>query len=439
MGKLYIKRQRLDYKNKTEVKDYLLRLLKYKRTRKPFSFYRNLCNLFYRYPKTITKIIENLHNFGYWKDYMYLLMACHDNPLLTDHIYCHLRTQFKKDVFCEKIARPVSRLAKWLPRQGSSFDRKCKFVTTFIDYLYPEREINNARALYRKTVAKLCKRLDVTEIKLTQNNYTDINFAHVGRLCFKFNYKRFLENCKDKLFSYLFRKYSEMNLWDFANEINREWSSMDSFKSEVFNRVWGDKTKEFLNDIRMIGNIDFIKDSVLVLDVTNKIFSRENMRILIGLTLMVSEFSRHDNCVFMNAKDLIPLNKANFCHQPVDRIKNMMDSICSYKDINYGAFDDKTNIIVLTDKEPTNIPDTKKIFYWQVSDEDVLDTTIEASTDLGNITVTSGCVSARMAKSNTDKLLTMFHEGGEFKEEERGTNWFLWGGLFATAITCSLV
>ncbi len=406
------KRQVLDINNKKEVREYLLKVLQFKRTKKYFGFYKNLVRMFDVYPKTAMLLIKQLFKLGYWKDYMFLLLASYKNEVLTDFLYSFLIKRLKLDLVNEKLMKPLSRLAKWLPRQESSFDRKLKFIDKFTARMYPDVEINSAKKMYRQTLSRLNKLLDTTEIKLASKQYSEINFAHVGRICFRNNYMLFLKHCKDRLYVHLLRKYCDMDIWNFVNEIYRELDTIDSFKEEIFNKVWAERCKLYLTDLKYIKDI---KNSVLLLDVTNKVFNSENIKIMLGLALLVSEFSNNNsNKIFMNSKEPFSIQCDNTM-SAVKRVKSIVSSISCHKEITYKSVDNKNyQIIVCTDKAPNPEANTNnnKILYWQVDSDLKIQDPIKLSENFEFIIGDTNRYK-KYARNNLKLLNSIISTGGE--------------------------
>src|SRR3990172_9094703 len=186
-------RNYLDYKDKTLVKHFLTNSFKIRRAKKPLIIYKHIVKMYNYYPNTITKIINILYKIGYWKDYLYILeFAKRDSPL-SNYIYKLLNEQIECDLDRLEGGDSISTLAKWMPRQQSSFDKKLNFVETYCRMYHPESKSFSAKRTYRQTMSKLNKSIDTAEIKLCKKDEANINFKKIGPQCISNNISRLKE------------------------------------------------------------------------------------------------------------------------------------------------------------------------------------------------------------------------------------------------------
>lgn len=363
-----------DKTNKRQVKDYLIKSFKYRQTKKNINFYKNIVELFSMYPKTILQIINHLFELGYWKDYFYLLNVS-ENQELNNYIYDLLVDRLKKDIICEKNNEQISTLAKWLPRQNSSFDKKLNFVNNFNKLMFPNDYTFTAKKKYRQIISRLNKKLNPIEINLCSKNYKDINLKRSKPLCIKLHYNTLLKNCKEKLYDYYYNYYNHCNIYGFISLIYRE--ELDDFKKEIINNIWNMNKYFYLYDINFLGELnDEIKRTKLLLDISNEIFKKKFMIVIISISLLVSEFSEIDDCIYISSKKVIRLNlskKENI----IDRINTIINNISCYKEIKLDDIENgpDENLIILTHKKysenvfnNTNQLKYKRIYYWELNE-----------------------------------------------------------------------
>ena len=143
--------------------------------------------------------------YGYPKDYFLLLKMCDDTDgvdrtPLTDAIYDFLVKQFKlavtisdKDV---KNADDMKILGfmKWFPREGKSFRKYMKELTRRIHpkLMDTPQRIGYAYKLYRKTLVKCCKTLDLVETKMCADKFDKIDPSKVPSRAMKIYTKALL-------------------------------------------------------------------------------------------------------------------------------------------------------------------------------------------------------------------------------------------------------
>lgn len=81
----------------------------------------------------------------------------------------------------------ISLVAKWLPREGSSLDKKTGFVSSFAKYFFQDETTENSnswesscKAKYRSTIVKLTSLLQLPEVLLAAHQEDEINFGLVA-------------------------------------------------------------------------------------------------------------------------------------------------------------------------------------------------------------------------------------------------------------------
>ena len=107
----------------------------------------------------------------------------------------------------DKVGSPkISILAKWLPREGTHFDKKLSFVERFVAVMWPEMSTasttsddwkSSAKSKYRKTVSELTTTLELPEVLLSAKREDEINFGKVASKATFLLTKTFLNETKD--------------------------------------------------------------------------------------------------------------------------------------------------------------------------------------------------------------------------------------------------
>ena len=81
---------------------------------------------------------------------------------------------------------PLSLLAKYIPKEGRSFDKRYKCAKRMAKLLFPTEftdDFKRAMRLYRKLVARLNVTIQTTEVLMSGNQWDKIKFRLVpGRL-----------------------------------------------------------------------------------------------------------------------------------------------------------------------------------------------------------------------------------------------------------------
>jgi len=183
------------------------------------------------YPHTAAELLRLFPHYGYWKD-LFLLMTSDKKALTSDEknqlmqasielmkkqlqedldavaeYEKNLQMTFNEDELnqLQRKGPSISLLAKWLPREGNSFDKKLSFVSTFAQAMWPEMENltdetakmevegendgetkriaswkSAAKARYRKTVAKLTSFMNLPEVLLACQREEEIRFEKLS-------------------------------------------------------------------------------------------------------------------------------------------------------------------------------------------------------------------------------------------------------------------
>jgi len=149
-----------------------------------------------------------VHPYGSWKDIKYISQLYKDTRGANmSHLTFStklINTQLKKDDEAFRDGAPVSLLAKWVPREGSSFG--WMFEALAVDYYKDimktateekkQKAINLCKMNYRKLVSKLNKHLDTTQIKQCAEKWSNIVPEKVTSVTMFRNKKAFLNVTK---------------------------------------------------------------------------------------------------------------------------------------------------------------------------------------------------------------------------------------------------
>ena len=119
--------------------------------------------------KFVVPIISLIPEYGRYDDMWCLL----DNNSTANVVYKIVREQLSQDLKDMQENKSISLLAKWLPSINTSSAKTKEYGKKLCKALHmSERE-------YRKTLSKLRKYLDVVEVKMSANNWSEINYEAV--------------------------------------------------------------------------------------------------------------------------------------------------------------------------------------------------------------------------------------------------------------------
>ena len=119
-------------------------------------------------PAVVSANIKNIVEFGRWDDLFVLFdTECEDDMLSL------VRTQLTSDINAMRHKNNVSLLAKWMP----SINASSKNTVALAHRL--AKAVDLTPKLYRQMLSALRKYIDVTEVKMSANKWTDIDYKAV--------------------------------------------------------------------------------------------------------------------------------------------------------------------------------------------------------------------------------------------------------------------
>ena len=120
------------------------------------------------YPEVVTANLKNIVKFGRYDD----LFVLFDTPVETAMV-AFVKMRLLYDYRDMKSNQQVSLLAKWMPSINASSEHTKALAHRFV------KAFNTTPREYRKTLSALRKYIDVTEVKMSANKWTDIDYKAV--------------------------------------------------------------------------------------------------------------------------------------------------------------------------------------------------------------------------------------------------------------------
>lgn len=152
------------------------------------SFYTELLRIFKEYPITTIKCLPFISQFGYWKDLLNIIEIS-DSEILSRNCAFVYVEQLIDDY--RKSDNKISLAAKYAPREGSHFSKKCwKYFMIIVELFFhafhscDTENVGLQLKFYRQSMTFLNKNLDTTEIKMCSNNWSEIDYSKVPSICF---------------------------------------------------------------------------------------------------------------------------------------------------------------------------------------------------------------------------------------------------------------
>lgn len=160
------------------------------------SFFAYLSNV---HTDLAVKFLENINiaEYGRWDDYIKIFFAVKFSKI-KHTIKRLIRKQLNKDVEDYYDNKPISLLAKWLPSENASSP-----LTRYRARIIREWFIGLNQRGYRKTLSNLRKYIDVVERKMSNQNWSEIDYSKVPSKANLLYKEAFLRNDKERRENYL--------------------------------------------------------------------------------------------------------------------------------------------------------------------------------------------------------------------------------------------
>ena len=164
--------------------------------------------LYEHFPRTTFDLLSQYPTLGYWKDLSQLYLLAHQtksgpkwNTFKQNIVSC-FTTQLTKDV-CEldrnSNSTDVSLCAKYVPKEGRSFDKKTKITKAIASQLFPElfkTDFRKAMKKFRSLYTRINRHIDTVEIKECSGRWSEIDFNRVPGRALNIQRKAFLNTTK---------------------------------------------------------------------------------------------------------------------------------------------------------------------------------------------------------------------------------------------------
>lgn len=242
--------------------------------------YDMILAIYDEYPETMSQCISLLSDYGYYKDFFLLIEKInyynneeisknsHNTQKINQYYFdkydklvnsmlVKVITQRQSDLdTLEKGEKHISLIGKWLPREGSHFAKSSYwFVKTESSQLFKKHivdiliyKMNNfditkptptfLRKQYRKGNATLNKALNVSEILMCANNYSQIKFDTVASRAMAKYRKAFLnEKIKGSIKSY--EEFTGNRFPDRKDRVDARNNLIEIVKDKKINKLKG--------------------------------------------------------------------------------------------------------------------------------------------------------------------------------------------------------
>lgn len=297
------------------------------------SFRIILNGLGHQHPTIAKELISLVPEYGRWDD-LYSLM----DGDLTEYIVDFIYQQLQEDCGNYLNKKPISLLAKWLPKESTKKYKKVYNILLKKFGMTPKK--------YRRIVSDLRKYLDVVEVKMSANEWNKVNYNTIPSKANLLYKDAFLRHDKERRNEYL----NDLKNGNNNAKINAkvlmpheivhrymdkyEWGDIDDF-DESLEQLW----KALPNYVNSEGFSMFVRDGSY--SMTTKI-GNTNITCLDISTALAIYFSEHckgeykDNFItFSNRPKVIDLSNCSSLREKIEKCHAEDD--CSNTDI-YKVF-----------------------------------------------------------------------------------------------------
>lgn len=138
--------------------------------------------------------VRLLPEYGRWDD----IFVLYDHPLWRDVVLVVIEKQLKKDFLaCSSEDTPISLLAKWMPSENAS-SNKTKLLARRL-----QKDLKFSPKQYRQLLSTLRKRIDVTERKMSANEWSSIDYNTVPSRANRLYSNAFMEHDNERRLAHL--------------------------------------------------------------------------------------------------------------------------------------------------------------------------------------------------------------------------------------------
>ena len=303
-------------------------------------------------PIGITNRLKNITT--YQKTYFHILTLIKNKRLIED-IYNIIADKYNLDLYNYQHDKPISMLAKYMPRENSSFDKQLNFIEKFTKRIYPTLDKGIAFRLYRKNISMLCDKLNITERFISQKRLSEIDFNNVPVICLRRNMHTFLRDpiCRDNLYHYLSTKFVNIHVECYIDYLAN--NKMHAVEREICLNAFSVRKQYLLtNDLHCISRI-FDKYLVLVIDMSFDMFKTKKIYDNLLISLISLQYT---NNIIINSNNpkMIDIHIRKDIDEKIKDIKaHMYDStVIDLEKINKLLDKHHRKILILSNKPLIN-------------------------------------------------------------------------------------
>lgn len=319
--------------------------------------------------------------YGSWKDLKYFCEYCRNNgenvqfELIQYSIYL-INTQLKKDLVSSCYGNNISLVAKWTPREKSSFgwlydslatDYFDHFLTTAKTETQLKKAVLKCKTEYRTLLSTLNRYIDTVQIKQCGQQWSEIDFNKVTSISLTKQKKAFLNIRQKNIPRYPENKDRNICAENFKNHIQRAITgeiqmkgkrvSMTDFTKQALSSLNNDEIKLINSQWRDNASQNGTLGKMIAMVDVSGSMSGDPINAAIALGIRIAEKSDLGNRVmtFSSQPTWVNLDccKDNF----IDKVKLLNSSPWGTNTNFHAAFDMILDAIVENKLTPEEVED----------------------------------------------------------------------------------
>ena len=353
-------------------------------------FVMSMVYLYNFYPKVVLQLLPLVPYYGSYKDLLEISSTKSVDSKLLKECLLIIANQIQHDIKeLEKKNPKISYVGKWAPREGKSYDKKGKKLSKYIaNILFPYDE--NKMKKYREYCTKLSRALEVPEIFMSANEWSNINFRKVPSVCLDRKNKAFLnelvKKSKNEINNYkdgdrypykkdridcrnnLIKTIIDGNINSkelFPHEIIKKISEKNSTTDKILIETQWKLIIENLKKQIKSKNRNNIGNLIPLVDVSGSMYGTP-IHVAIGLGIIISELTneKYKNRIltFESEPNWHIINEKSTLHEKVESLlkapwggstnfSKAMDMIYNIVKINKLKMEDIPDLIVFSDMQ----------------------------------------------------------------------------------------
>jgi hypothetical protein len=181
--------------------------------------------------------------------------------------------------------QPITLLAKWIPSEKKSLDRKYNFVHKLTKHMNINSEI-----LRKRYLSPLRNKLNLLETQMCNNNWDMIDFRRIPSVAIHKHTEAFNRNCPFRFQIYKYDLNMELNTNAlYPHQIIKQYIGKQLGQDEFVEAQWNTLISKYQNDDA------FCQDTIVLVDVSGSMYCNINgitpITVAVSIGLLISQLT----------------------------------------------------------------------------------------------------------------------------------------------------